>query len=117
MCSPAHPLPRRLLLLAVFSAAMTSRHGLAAAQDTLAALDEAILTDILTKYSTYDAEPSTCTSQASMDATSFSFDWPGTDPNSEWSTAPDFTPFEEAMFQAIMNHTDATGDRSWSARM
>ena len=117
MSSTAHPLPRRLLLLAVLSAAMTSsRHGLAAAQDH-AALDEAILTDILTKYSTYDAEPSTCTSQASMDATSFSFDWPGTDPNSEWSTAPDFTPFEEAMFQAIMNHTDATGDRSWSVRM
>ena len=115
MCSTAHPLPRRLLLLAVFSAAMTSsRHGLAAAQDH-AALDEAILTDILTKYSTYDAEPSTCTSQASMDATSFSFDWPGTDPNSEWYQP--FEQYEQGMFQAIMNHTDATGDRSWSIRM
>lgn len=76
-------------------------------------LDEALLNDIIEQYTAH--EPTSCTSSASADATSFSFDWPGTNADSAWY-AP-FVQFEQSNFQAIMNHADATGDRSWSIRI
>lgn len=77
-------------------------------------LDEALLTDLIEQYITH--ETTTCTSSASVDdATSFSFDWPGTNAESAWYES--FEQFEQGNFQAIMSHTDGSGDRSWSIRI
>ena len=105
----------RMLRAAAFSAVF---HHLAAPVGVVGAtaiedLDEAILNDIVQSYSSY--ELSTCNTEAQTSATSFSFDWPGTNAQSSWATA--FTGYEQGMFQAIMSNTDATGDRSWSIRI
>ncbi len=103
------------LRAAAFTAAL---HSLAAPEGVVGAtaiedLDEAILNDIVQSYATY--EPTTCNTEAQASATSFSFDWPGTNVQSKW--APEFTGYEQGVFQAIMSHTDPTGDRSWSIRI
>jgi hypothetical protein len=103
------------LRAAAFSAAL---HRLAAPVGVVGAtaiedLDEAILNDIVQSYATY--EPTACNTEAQASATSFSFDWPGTNVQSNWDNA--FTGYERGMFQAIMSHTDPTGDRSWSIRI
>ncbi|KAL7443404.1 hypothetical protein ACHAXH_007319 [Discostella pseudostelligera] len=46
------------------------------------ALDNAILNDLIEAYATH--EPSTCNTAASAAATSFSFDWPGANSQSNW---------------------------------
>ena len=79
------------------------------------ALDSAILNDLIEAYEGY--EQSTCNTAASTAATStsFSFDWPGANSQSNWFTSN--VPLEQGMFQAIMSHNDATGNRSWSIRI
>jgi len=82
----------------------------------LEALDQALLHDILEAYTTH--QPSICNSSVTGPATSFSFNWPDTNPDSNWYDT--FIPFEEKTFQAIMSHTDDTPgdiDRSWSIRV
>jgi len=79
------------------------------------ALDSAILNDLMEAYGAYDNEQSTCNTAASVAATSFSFDWPGANSESNWFTSN--VPLEQGMFQAIMSHNDATGNRSWSIRI
>lgn len=81
--------------------------------DPIDALDKAILNDLIEAYATH--EPSTCNSAASISATSFSFDWPGTNSQSNWF-AP-LVSFEQGLFQAILSHNDSTGNRSWSIRI
>ena len=81
--------------------------------DPIDALDKAILNDLIEAYATH--EPSTCNSAASVSATSFSFDWPGTNSQSNWF-AP-LVSFEQGLFQAILSHNDSTGNRSWSIRI
>ena len=77
----------------------------------LEALDQAMLNDLLEQYDTY--EDSSCSPPGG--STSFTFDWPGTRTDSNWY-AP-FVQYEQAMFQAEMNFTDPSGDRSWSIRI
>ena len=75
-------------------------------------LDEAILTDMLTKYSTYEGSDARCTS--SSVATDITFVWPGTDPNSVWYQP--FEQYEQELFQAQMSFADG-GNRSWRIRL
>ena len=78
-------------------------------------LDEAMLTDMLTKYSTYEGSDARCTSSVATDIT---FEWPGPSTDSEWSsTDPDVTQFEQELFQAQMSFADGGGNRSWRIRM
>ena len=79
----------------------------------LEALHEALLNDIVEAYTTH--EPSSCNSAASEEATTFTYDWPGTNEKSKW--AEDFVPFEESLFQARMSHTASSGNRSWTIRI
>jgi hypothetical protein len=108
------------LRAAAFSAALVHRLaspvglvGATAIED----LDEAILNDIVQSYNTH--EPTTCNTEAQASATSYSFDWPGTNVQSSWD--PDITGYERGVFQAIISYTDPdpdpTGDRSWSIRI
>jgi len=79
-------------------------------------LDNAILTDILQQYTTYVPSPeSICPSTASS-TTTFTHDWPGTNPNSNWDTAT-VSNFEEGLFQTLMTHTDVNTNTSWSIRV
>ena len=77
------------------------------------ALDSAILNDLIEAYATH--EPTTCNTAASAAATSFSFDWPGANSQSNWFAS--HVSLEQGMFQTIMSHNDATGNRSWSIRI
>jgi hypothetical protein len=81
-----------------------------------ALLDEAILRDIVEQYAEY--EQSTCDSPSSpaVDKTSFVLAHPGVNAASGWN--PDFVPFEESLFQAMLSHGDGGGGRrSWSIRI
>ena len=105
------PLLTRWLLAIISAAIITFPKFVAFASIT--SLDEAILTDILTKYSTYEDSDARCTSSVATDIT---FDWPGTDPNSEWYQP--FEQYERELFQAQMSFADGTGgNRSWRIRM
>ena len=87
--------------------------GYASAQQTLLEdLDEAILNDLIEAYLTH--EPTTCTSAASVNATSFSHNWPGQNGASNWYGP--FRGYEAGLFQTIMSHDDP-GSRSWSIRI
>ena len=79
---------------------------------TFDALDEILLTDIMSSYITH--EESTC-SPDTASSTSFSFEFPGTNIESNWN--PDLVGYESDMFQAIMSHNDTEGDRSWEIRI
>ncbi len=108
---------RRPWLAIFFALLLHHRHPTAggASDPLLDALDEAILSDIIKQYAEY--EESTCDSPSSpaVDKTSFSFEYPGTNPASKWN--PDFVPFEESLFRAIMSHEDRTARKSWSIRI
>eukprot|EP00584_Thalassiosira_punctigera_P005954 CAMPEP_0172540772 /NCGR_PEP_ID=MMETSP1067-20121228/11704_1 /TAXON_ID=265564 ORGANISM="Thalassiosira punctigera, Strain Tpunct2005C2" /NCGR_SAMPLE_ID=MMETSP1067 /ASSEMBLY_ACC=CAM_ASM_000444 /LENGTH=776 /DNA_ID=CAMNT_0013326685 /DNA_START=99 /DNA_END=2425 /DNA_ORIENTATION=+ len=78
----------------------------------LEAVEEALLKDIMEAYVGHDA--STCASAELANATSFSFDWPGTNADSDWYA--DFIQYEEGLFQATMSHADANG-KSWEIRI
>jgi len=73
-------------------------------------LDAAILQDMLEAYDLH--EPSTCTGAAG--STTFTFDYPGINAESEWYTP--FESFEQDLFLAAMTHTD-TNNRSWTIRI
>ncbi len=86
---------------------------LASATQYFDGLDNVILNDLIEAYATH--EPSTCNTAASAAATSFSFDWPGANSQSNWFAS--HVSLEQGTFQAIMSHNDATGNRSWSIRI
>ena len=74
-------------------------------------LDAAILQDILESYTEH--VPSTCTGDAAS-STSFTYDFPGTNPDSEWY--PSFVNFEQDLFLAEMTHTD-DNNNTWIIRI
>ena len=88
-------------------------------------LDAALLADILQSYTSHIASTrASCSAATSVSATSSSFDFPGTNLNSNWH-AP-FVQYEADLFQAIMTHTegdgtssrsDGTSNRSWEIRI
>ena len=49
-------------------------------------------------------------------ATTFSDDFPGTNPASNWDTLT-VQDFEASMFQTLMSYDDTTGDDSWDIRI
>ena len=49
-------------------------------------------------------------------ATTFSDDYPGTNPASNWDTLTT-QDFEASMFQTLMSYDDTTGDDSWDIRI
>ena len=74
-------------------------------------VNEALLKDMLEQYVHH--EPTQCTGQA--DATTFTFDFPGTNDQSAWYG--DFVQYEEGLFEAMMSHTDDAGTKDWQIRM
>src|SRR5210317_1285569 len=111
MMSSAHKNnKKKLASLSVFIASFLSSLTNTHAQYNIQDLDDALLNDILHYYTDHAA--STCTGSA--DTTTFSFDYPGVNVDSEWNEA--FIPFEEGLFQASMTHTD-TGNKSWTIRI
>ena len=109
------PLPR----LATLAALLASRPRGVAAGPGLEALDAALLEDLLEGYADHDAgdRPAECLpSTENAAATTFSFDWPGTNAAAGWK--PAFEGFEEALFQTEMSHADAApGKNSWTIRI
>jgi len=74
------------------------------------ALDKAILQDILESYTEH--VPSTCTGEAAS-STSFTYDFPGTNPDSNWNAG--FQQYEQDLFLVAMSHNDPN-NRSWTIR-
>ncbi|KAL7547612.1 hypothetical protein ACHAWF_010891 [Thalassiosira exigua] len=82
------------------------------------ALDElhaAILRDFVEAYDGHDPSPVCDVASSSDGTTSFSFDYPGENVESEWYE--EFSPFEAQLFQAILSFDDPSGDKSWSVRV
>lgn len=94
--------------------ATPKRTNIAFAQPTsLDSLDEALLTDLLEQYSTYNTAD-LCPAPPEG-STSFSFDWPGV--NADSSFAPPSSE-EELNFLGVMTHTDSVNaNRTWSIRI
>ena len=77
------------------------------------ALDEVILTDILSSYVGY--EESTCSGDTHT-STTYDFTYPGINIESRWNT--NFANFESSLFLTRMNYTDDSGgNRSWDIRI
>ena len=77
------------------------------------ALDEVILTDILSSYVGY--EESTCSGDTHT-STSYDFTYPGINVESKWNT--NFANFESLLFLTRMNYTDSSSNnRSWDIRI
>lgn len=101
---------RAVIVSAAFYSLVAAVVGGATSMDDL---DKAVLDDIIQSYITHEA--TTCNTPEQASATSFSFNWPGTNTQSSWNT--DFTGYEQGLFQAIMSYNDPTGNRSWSIRI
>jgi hypothetical protein len=79
-------------------------------------LDHAILSDIIRQYSDYEETMCNSPSSPAVNKTSFSFEYPGTNPTLKWN--PDFVGIEESLFQAVMLHKDGGHARKlWSIRI
>jgi len=82
-------------------------------------LDAALLDDILEQHAPY--RPSECRAPAGK--TSFGFDFPGTNSDSDWNA--EYAPFEASLFQAMLAHVDEDAgdgggggkDKSWTVRI
>lgn len=104
-----HPITMKLQKLAAICGFLAGLLTSSTAFD-VNSLDAAILQDMLESYTNH--QPTTCTGAAG--STTFTFDWPGSNPDSEWE--PDFINFEEDLFLAAMTHTDA-GKRTCTIRL
>ena len=93
----------------------SSLHHLTTAYST-DQLDNAILTDILQQYTTYAPSPESICPSTTSETTTFTHNWTGTNPNSNWDTAT-VSNFEEELFQTLMTHTDVNTNTSWSIRV
>ena len=82
--------------------------SLAGRECQAASFEQALLDDML------PASGSRCSSSASKQ-TSTSFNFPGTDPHSDWYS--DFVNLESEVFLAQMNHIDTDTNRTWSLRI
>ena len=84
--------------LAIFFA-LHHRHPTAvgASDPFIDALDHAILSDIIRQYADYEETMYDSPSSPTVNKTSFSFEYPGTNPASKWN--PDFVGIKESLFQ------------------
>ncbi len=64
-------------------------------------LDHAILSDIIRQYADYKETTCNLPSSPAINKSSFSFEYPGTNPASKWN--PDFVGIKESLFQAVMS--------------
>ena len=87
------------------------RHAAASSSEDLQAR---LLHDMMHQYIEFIATDSTVCPPST--ATTFSDDYPGNNPASNWDTLTT-QDFEASLFQTLMSYDDTTGDDSWDIRI